>query len=81
MDILKNIKKVNAPDDLFAKIQARIELSKKPLSIGWVTKLAAVFLIGFLSFETYYVVNQFKLEKATILTELKIVSDNNLYYD
>ena len=76
LELLNSIKRVKPPEDLYQKIELKIENAKGNLiSFTWVKVAAAVFVCVF-SVEIYLLSNQ---DQTSDITELIQTADNTLY--
>jgi hypothetical protein len=80
LDILKTIKKVDAPEHLFGKIQNKINQKEAPiLSINFFIKVAAVSLL-FIAID-FAILNTANQELDSLETSSLIYNNNHQLYN
>ena len=80
LELLSNIKQVEAPDDLFEKITLKYQQQKEStVSLLWVRSIAAIFLCVF-SLEIY-LFSQSMHQKKEQYQSLVQIPDNTMYHE
>ena len=81
LNILKNIKKVEAPEYLLSRIQARIEKEKTPVFLLKTILQAAAISLTIICFDVYVIISENKLSEETELSTFVNETNNQLYYE
>jgi len=77
LDLLKKVKKVNTPDDLFDKIMQKVN-NRKQNGVSWHKIAAAACIIFSLSYiEIQFIAKNIQAEKP--LNTMVEINNNNLY--